>query len=243
MDEHDLADDPIAQLQVWLGEARESVSQPEAMTLATADPSGRPSARVVLLRGIDDRGLAFFTNRASRKADELRQNPRAASCAALVGARASSASRGLSRRGRPRRSRPPIGARGRVRARLRAGRPLSQNRSTDDPTSTFASPLPNPDLPEARFRCRRSGAAIASSPRPSSSGHTAMIGFTTACATHARARTRAGYANGSHPDAVSAAARPPSGRRRSRLSAIADQWRGSGGTGRFPRLADSDLAL
>ena len=78
MDEHDLADDPIAQLQVWLGEARESLSQPEAMTLATADPSGRPSARVVLLRGIDDRGLAFFTNRASRKADELRQNPRAA---------------------------------------------------------------------------------------------------------------------------------------------------------------------
>ena len=78
MDEHDLADDPIALLQIWLAEARERVSQPEAMTLATADPSGRPSARVVLLRGIDDRGLAFFTNRASRKADELRQNPRAA---------------------------------------------------------------------------------------------------------------------------------------------------------------------
>jgi len=78
MDEHDLDDDPIAQLEVWLAEARGRVSQPEAMTLATADPSGRPSARVVLLRGIDDRGLAFFTNRASRKADELQQNPRAA---------------------------------------------------------------------------------------------------------------------------------------------------------------------
>lgn len=78
MDEHDLGDDPIAQLQVWLAEARQSVSQPEAMTLATTDPSGRPSARVVLLRGIDDRGLAFFTNRSSRKARELQQNPRAA---------------------------------------------------------------------------------------------------------------------------------------------------------------------
>ncbi len=78
MDEHDLAVDPIAQLYVWLAEARQRVSQPEAMTLATADPSGRPSARVVLVRGIDARGLTFFTNRTSRKAEELRHNPRAA---------------------------------------------------------------------------------------------------------------------------------------------------------------------
>lgn len=78
MDEHDLDADPIVQLQAWLAEARDSVPQPDAMTLATADREGRPSGRVVLLRGIDDRGLAFFTNRASRKADELRQNPRAA---------------------------------------------------------------------------------------------------------------------------------------------------------------------
>jgi pyridoxamine 5'-phosphate oxidase len=78
MDEHDLDDDPIAQLQAWLAEARDSVPQPDAMTLATADEEGRPSARVVLLRGIDERGLAFFTNLTSRKADELRQNPRAA---------------------------------------------------------------------------------------------------------------------------------------------------------------------
>jgi pyridoxamine 5'-phosphate oxidase len=48
------------------------------MTLATATPSGRPSARVVLLRALDERGLTFFTNRASRKGDELRSNPRAA---------------------------------------------------------------------------------------------------------------------------------------------------------------------
>jgi pyridoxamine 5'-phosphate oxidase len=78
MDERDLADDPIEQLQVWLDEARASVAQPDAMVLATADSTGRPSARVVLLRGIDARGLTFFTNRTSRKADELRQNPLAA---------------------------------------------------------------------------------------------------------------------------------------------------------------------
>ena len=78
MDEHDLDDNPVAQLQAWHAEAREAVPQADAMTLATADPDGRPSARVVLLRGIDERGLAFFTNRTSRKGDELRENPRAA---------------------------------------------------------------------------------------------------------------------------------------------------------------------
>jgi pyridoxamine 5'-phosphate oxidase len=76
---NDLADDPITQLETWLGEARLAAGpRAEMMTLATADPTGRPSARVVLLRGLDARGLTFFTNRASRKGDELRANPRAA---------------------------------------------------------------------------------------------------------------------------------------------------------------------
>lgn len=70
--------EPIVQLQTWLDEARERVPEPHAMTLATATPDGRPSARVVLLRGIDERGLAFFTNRSSRKGIELDVNPRAA---------------------------------------------------------------------------------------------------------------------------------------------------------------------
>ncbi|HTN90958.1 MAG TPA: pyridoxamine 5'-phosphate oxidase [Sorangium sp.] len=51
-----------------------------AMTLATADASGRPSARMVLLKGIDDRGFVFFTNYGSRKAAELEANPFAALC-------------------------------------------------------------------------------------------------------------------------------------------------------------------
>lgn len=70
--------DPITQLRAWLEEARAIVGQPDVMTLATATVHGKPSARVVLLRGLDGRGLTFFTNRTSRKGDELRENPRAA---------------------------------------------------------------------------------------------------------------------------------------------------------------------
>lgn len=70
--------DPIGVLQNWLEEARAVVAEPGAMTLATATAGGVPSARVVLLRGIDDRGLVFFTNRESRKGAELRANPQAA---------------------------------------------------------------------------------------------------------------------------------------------------------------------
>ena len=78
MTDHDLADDPLEQLSAWLEEARERIGQQQAMTLATATPDGKPSARVVLLRGIDEHGLTFFTNRTSRKGDELRRNPHAA---------------------------------------------------------------------------------------------------------------------------------------------------------------------
>jgi pyridoxamine 5'-phosphate oxidase len=72
------ADDPIATLRAWLDEAQAVVGEPHTMTLATATLDGRPSARVVLLRGLDERGLTFFTNRTSRKGAELRANPRAA---------------------------------------------------------------------------------------------------------------------------------------------------------------------
>jgi pyridoxamine 5'-phosphate oxidase len=71
-------DDPIATLRAWLDEARAAVPAPEAMTLATATPAGKPSARIVLLRSLDERGLIFFTNRTSRKGTELTANPRAA---------------------------------------------------------------------------------------------------------------------------------------------------------------------
>ena len=74
-----LGTDPVATLEEWLAEAREAaLFEPEAAALATATTDGVPSARMVLLRGIDDRGLRFYTNRESRKAAELAANPRAA---------------------------------------------------------------------------------------------------------------------------------------------------------------------
>jgi pyridoxamine 5'-phosphate oxidase len=79
VEEHELDPDPIRQVAAWLDDARAAgIALPEAMTLATADAEGRPSARMVLLKGVDERGLSFFTNRESRKADELARNPRAA---------------------------------------------------------------------------------------------------------------------------------------------------------------------
>jgi pyridoxamine 5'-phosphate oxidase len=77
--EADLLPDPIALVQRWFTDAQAAgVEQHDAMTLATATPDGRPSARVVLLKGIDARGFAFFTNYESRKARELDVNPHAA---------------------------------------------------------------------------------------------------------------------------------------------------------------------
>lgn len=78
MDVRDLDADPFVQLRSWLEEGRDSSRRPQEMTLATASADGRPSARVVLLRGLDDRGLTFFTNRTSRKGEELDANPFAA---------------------------------------------------------------------------------------------------------------------------------------------------------------------
>jgi pyridoxamine 5'-phosphate oxidase len=73
------APDPFRQFRSWFEEVHKAnLLQPDAMTLATATPDGRPSARVVLLRGFDERGFVFFTNYESRKAGELEGNPRAA---------------------------------------------------------------------------------------------------------------------------------------------------------------------
>ena len=71
--------DPFVQFRAWFDDAvAHGVAQPEAMTVASVDTEGRPSARMVLLRGLDDRGFTFFTNYGSRKAGELDANPRAA---------------------------------------------------------------------------------------------------------------------------------------------------------------------
>lgn len=74
----DLAATWLAQFERWLGDAVGRVAEPNAMIVATATTDGRPSARTILLKAVDERGFVFFTNRRSRKGRELEANPRAA---------------------------------------------------------------------------------------------------------------------------------------------------------------------
>jgi pyridoxamine 5'-phosphate oxidase len=77
----DLDPDPRVALAAWLGAARDAgLHEPEAAALATATPDGRPSVRMVLVRGVDEHDLRFYTNHGSRKAGELVSNARAALC-------------------------------------------------------------------------------------------------------------------------------------------------------------------
>ncbi|MDO8214065.1 pyridoxamine 5'-phosphate oxidase [Conexibacter sp. CPCC 206217] len=77
--ESDLLDDPIELFRRWYADARAAkMPQADAMTLATVAADGRPSARIVLLKSVDERGFQFFTNYESRKASELAADARAA---------------------------------------------------------------------------------------------------------------------------------------------------------------------
>jgi pyridoxamine 5'-phosphate oxidase len=78
VDVEGLDPDPMTQFRAWLGDAEEVLSRVPSMTLATATSDGRPSARIVLLQSVDERGFVFFSNRGSRKGAELAENPRAA---------------------------------------------------------------------------------------------------------------------------------------------------------------------
>jgi pyridoxamine 5'-phosphate oxidase len=79
LDESDLAPDPFQQFSRWFQQAIESGAlEPNAMTLATATRNGAPSARMVLLKEVDERGFVFYTNYDSQKGRELAENPRAA---------------------------------------------------------------------------------------------------------------------------------------------------------------------
>jgi len=77
--ESDVDADPIRQFRVWFDQALAAgLAEPNAMTVATATPDGRPSARMVLIKGVDERGFVFYTNYESRKGQELAGNPYAA---------------------------------------------------------------------------------------------------------------------------------------------------------------------
>ena len=78
LDESNVSSNPFGQFSEWMREAIDAdILDPNAMTLATADKSGVPSARIVLLKSIDEKGLVFYTNYESKKAKDLLENPRA----------------------------------------------------------------------------------------------------------------------------------------------------------------------
>ena len=79
LQETDLDSNPFKQFEIWFKEALHSeLLEPNAMTLATATPDGKPSARIVLLKGFDERGFVFYTNYESLKGKQLIVNPQAA---------------------------------------------------------------------------------------------------------------------------------------------------------------------
>ena len=79
LDESASLSDPMAQFRLWLQQALQAqLPEPNAMTLATVGADGRPSTRVVLIKGCDERGIVWYTNHLSRKGQELAANPHAA---------------------------------------------------------------------------------------------------------------------------------------------------------------------
>jgi len=75
----DVSGDPIKQFETWFREAQNNdIQEPNVMTLATSTNEGKPSARIVLLKGVEENGFLFFTNYGSRKGTELAENPNAA---------------------------------------------------------------------------------------------------------------------------------------------------------------------
>ena len=79
LDLPDLAPDPVTMFRRWLDDALAArVHEPNAMVVSTVSPSGQPSSRMVLLKGVSEDGWVFFTNQASRKGEELAANPRCA---------------------------------------------------------------------------------------------------------------------------------------------------------------------
>lgn len=79
LSEKEVAPDPVSQFSRWFSEAMASgITEPNAMTLATATADGKPSARIMLLKGFEEKGFIFYTNYLSRKGQEITKNPSAA---------------------------------------------------------------------------------------------------------------------------------------------------------------------
>jgi pyridoxamine 5'-phosphate oxidase len=172
----DLDQDPLRQFASWYSQASDVVPAPEAVVLATATATGAPAARMVLMKGFDQRGFVFYTNYFSRKGQEIAQNPRAAMLFHWQ----------------------PLGRQLRIEGtvhRIDAAESDAYfaTRPPGSRLSAAASPQSRPVesravLEDARCAAPRNGAACASSPPHTSSGSTATTASTTASGTAGRAR-------------------------------------------------------
>ena len=193
--EQDVEPDPLRQFAVWFREAQTAgVRLPEAAAVATASADGAPSARMVLVKGFDDRGFVFYSNYDSRKGRELDANPRAALLfywdplgrQVRIEGPVEHVSAGESAayvRSRPRASQ--LSALASPQSETIESRQALERRVAELQAQYGAGELP---LPET-------GAAFGSPRRPSSSGSSATIACTIGCAT-AAAATRGGWSSG-----------------------------------------------
>ena len=184
----DLDLDPLRQFAAWYTQAGDAVPTPEAVVLATATAAGAPSARMVLLKGFDQRGFVFYTNYFSRKGQEIAQNPRAALLFHWVPLGRQVRVEGAVAQGRRRRVRrllqdPPPGQPA-ERGRLAAEPPGRESRGARGRRHGARGPASR----GRRAPAAGTGAACASSPRSTSSGSTATTACTTASATGGTAR-------------------------------------------------------
>ena len=182
LSEHTVAADPFAEFAAWYAEARAAHGDDaDAMVVASADATGAPSARVVLLRGHDERGFCFFTNYESRKGRELTENPRGAIVLHWPGLRRQVRATGVVERVSDDRVR-------RLLAPTAGGEPVQRVGVAPEPTGRGSRRRSRPPLPRRRpaspaptWTVPTSGAGSAWCPTRSSSGCTATTVSTTGC--------------------------------------------------------------
>ena len=178
--------DPLRQFERWFEDAlRAKLPLPNAMTLATVTPAGAPSARIVLLKGVEQGAFLFYTNYLSRKGRELEQRARPACCCSGPTSSGRCASTALCKK-----SLPPSPTPTTRRARSARGSPLGRRRRAQrSPRGRSSKTRWNRHVASMAIsrRARRTGAGIAWCRRRSSSGRAAPTACTTVCATGAKA--------------------------------------------------------
>ena len=158
LSESDLDPDPLRQFQHWFDQALNAgLIEPNAMTLATATPDGKPSARMVLLKGVNAGGFVFFTNYESRKGLELTANPWAALVFSGPNWSVRCASKGASN-GSRRRNPTPISSHDRTAIALAHGHRARARSSAVAPNWNSVSPNWRRSTPTATSRARHTGA-------------------------------------------------------------------------------------